>query len=95
MKEVSIETLNDFLKNKNKYFVNEVRGHIGISDDNYDGVQGEYNEFFKFFKHPEFPEDIFLKETYQTDSYGENTYLTKYEFVKGKEKLVTVFEPIN
>lgn len=92
---ISIKTLIEFFKNKNKYFINEVKGHTGIPDNSDDGEQGEYNEYFRFYKHPDLPEGVFLRETYQTDSYGYDRHLTKYEFVKGKEKTITVFEPIN
>lgn len=80
---------------KKKYFVSESKGHIGIPDNCYDGEQGEYNERFEFFRHPDFPENIFMKITYITDSYGDNETKENIEFVEGKVKTVTVYEPIN
>jgi len=35
-----------------------------------------------------------MKETWHTDSYGSNESIQTIEFVKGKEKVITVFEPI-
>lgn len=91
---ISIEVLNEVLgKNKHKYLQQEKQGHIGVPSDG-EGNQGEYNETFKFYKHPDFPEGIFLRETYNTDSYGYNDNLVEVLFVKGKEKKVTVYEPI-
>lgn len=57
-------------------------------------MQGEYNETFKFYKHPGLPEGVFMKEAYNTDSYGYDAKLETVEFVKGKEKQITVYEPI-
>ena len=94
MKTINLTALMEFFKNKSKYLVNQERGHIGIPDDSSDGEQGEYNETFKFYKHPEFPEGVFFRETLQTDSYRYNESVTNYEFVEGKEKTITVFEPI-
>jgi len=71
----------------------EKQGHIGVPEDQ-DGNQGEYNETFKFYKHPRLPEGVFMQETWQTDSYGYNEFIESIQFVKGREKKVTVFEPI-
>lgn len=75
--------------------MNTEKGHQGISDSNYGGAQGEYNETFRFYKHPSFPEGTFMRETYQTDSYGSNSSLVAINFVQGKAKQITVYEPIN
>lgn len=95
MNSILITTLQEFFKNKNKYLVNTEKGHIGIPDNDYDGDHGEYNETFKFYKHPDFPEGIFFRETWHTDSYGDNNSVVEYGFVEGKEKTITVYEPIN
>jgi len=97
MKEIiELKVLNELMSNntKNKYLVQTQQGHIGIPDSWGDGNQGEYNEAFKFYKHPGLPEGVFMKETYHTDSYGERDSLVDVQFVKGKEKTITVFEPI-
>lgn len=90
---IKLTDLQDLFNNKNRYFHSETKGYIGVHSD--DGDEGEYNETFKFYKHPGFPEGIFMRETYNTDSYGYDDVLVKTEFVKGKEKTITVFEPIN
>lgn len=89
---ISIEQINEFFKNKEKYLVKILKGHQGVIFDG--GNQGEYNETFRFYKHPSFPENIFLQETIITDSYGDGEYVTLIQFVEGKEKTITVFEPI-
>lgn len=91
---IILDDLQELLSNKHKYFISESKGHTGIGENDYDGNQGEYNETFKFYSHPGLPEGIFMRETYNTDSYGSNVSLIKVEFVKGKKKEVTVFEPI-
>jgi len=94
MESIKISVLQELFKNKSKYEINSVSGHRGIEADAYYGRQGEYNETFIYYRHPEFPENIFMKETYRTDSYGNGDMLQSVEFVKGKEKTITVFEPI-
>lgn len=92
---VKMSVIIDLLNNKSKYRHSEQTGHIGISRANdWEGSQGEYNERFVFYRHPELPEGYFLRETYQTDSYANNESIVQIEFVKGREKQVTVFEPI-
>lgn len=93
--KISLQTLNELFNNKSKYFKNHKKGHQGIGNNNSNGHQGEHNEYFKFYKHPELPEGVFMRETYNTDSYGDNDFIVKVEFVKGKEKQITVFEPLN
>jgi hypothetical protein len=90
---ILLSDLQDLLKNKSKYKVNTETGHIGVAQDG-EGNQGEYNEKFIFYKHPGLPEGVFMKETHTTDSYGYDFTLQNVEFVKGKEKTITVFEPI-
>lgn len=74
--------------------MSEQKGHQGISNDDYDGRQGEFNETFKYYKHKGLPEGVFMKETYHTDSYGSGNSLVNVEFVEGKTKQITVYEPI-
>ena len=93
MKSIDLKSLNDLFANKSKYFHSETTGHNGVGNS-YDGVQGEYNETFKFYKHPALPEGVFLKETYNTDSYGYEERIVSIQFVEGVEKTVKVFEPI-
>lgn len=94
MKQISIKAFNEVMNNKRKFKTQEINGHIGVTDY-VQGNQGEYNEKFIFYKHPDFPEGVFLRETLTTDSYGENESITKVELVEGKEKTVTIFEPVN
>lgn len=91
---IKLSDLQDLFKNKNKYFLNEKSGYKGVAD-NSDGTQGEYNEYFKFYKHPGLPKNVFMRETYHTDSYGDNDSLVNIDFVEGKVKQITVFESIN
>lgn len=95
MKEQTIKilVLNEIFKNKGKYLFDIQKGHTGVLV-NYEGNQGEYNEIFKFYKHESFPENVFLRETYNTDSYGENESIVEIQFVEGKERTIKVFEPI-
>lgn len=92
MEKISINTLNEFFKNKNQFFISEEEGHQGVYDT-YEGVQCEYNESFKYYKHPDFPDNVFFRETYHTDSYGSNNSVVEYTFVKGIAKTITVYEP--
>ncbi len=96
MKEETIllKDLQDLLKNKSKYKIQEQKGHLGVPTDGRDGEQGEYNEIIKYYKHPNLPENVFMQEIYHTDSYGYDYNLIEINFVKGKEKKVTVYEPI-
>jgi hypothetical protein len=96
MKEESIllKDLQDLLTNKSKYKVSEQEGYQGVRNIDYEGQQGEYNEKFIYYKHPKLPENVFMKETYITDSYGNDYSLFSVEFVQGKSKTITVYEPI-
>lgn len=91
---ILLKDLQDLFKNKSKYEVSEQKGHQGIPESFDEGNQGEYNETFIFYKHPKLPENIFMKETYHTDSYGYGDLLVSVEFVEGKTKTITVYEPI-
>ena len=87
-----IKAFNDVMANRNAYKVQEIKGHQGLGS--YGESQGEYNETFIFYKHKDFPENIFLRETIETDSYGDNEYTASITFVEGKEKTVTIYEPL-
>jgi len=89
-----IKAFNEVMQNKNKYEVNKILGHQGIPETENEGYQDEYNEYFLLYKHPNFPENIYLRETYCTDSYGDNDSITDICFVQGKEKSVLVYEKI-
>ena len=89
-----IKAFNEVMSNKKVHKTQEITGHIGVPE-NYEGSQGEYNEKFIFYKHKDFPEGVFLRETLQTDSYGDNESIVEVKFVEGKEKIVTIFEPVN
>jgi len=93
--QVSIKVLNELLseKTRSKYKVSSQQGHQGVPQ-NADGYQGEYNETFEFYQHPDMPSNIFLRLTKHTDSYGDNKSIVEYQFVEGKAKQVTVYEPI-
>lgn len=88
---ISIQTLNEFFNNKDKYLVSTKDGYHGVPD--YDGRQGEYNETFKYYRHPDFPENVFIQERWVTDSYGDNDTLENILFVQSRQKTVTVYEP--
>ena len=88
-----IKAFNEVMSNKKAYKVNETKGYQGLGS--YGESQGEYNETFIFYKHIDFPENIFLRETINTDSYGSNEHITNINFVEEKEKTITIFEPIN
>lgn len=90
---IKLSDLQELFKNKHNYFTNEVKGHTGVSDDG-EGSQGEYNEKFKFYKHPGLPEGVFMRETWHTNSYGYDETITAIDFVEGKARTITVFEPI-
>jgi len=95
MESISIKVLNELMSvsTKRKYKINQLPGHNGV--DSGDSHQGEYNETFEFYQHPEMPKNIFLKITMRTDSYGENDFIHEIQFVEGKEKTITIYEPIN
>lgn len=91
---MTIKDLNDLFKNLRKYKVAMKDGHQGVPEDD-DGDGGEYNEQFHYYRHPSMPVNLFLQETQQSDSYGNFDNADKtYSFVEGKEKTVTVYEPI-
>lgn len=78
--EKTIELFNDLLTNRNKYHQPQYD-----REDN-DGVTS-----YKYYQHPEFPNDVFLQESWVYDSYGDEN-LTDLRIVRGEEKIVTIFE---
>lgn len=89
---VKLSVIVDLLNNRKDHFHSQQKGHQGLRDN--EEYQGEYNETFKFYQHKDLPKNLFLRETYHTDSYGYNDSLVKVDFVEGIEKQITVFEPI-
>lgn len=72
--------------------LNVNKSHTGIT--NTYGSEGEYNETEYYYSHKELPENTFLRVTKRTDSYGDNEFTLSIQFVEGKAKQVTIFEPI-
>lgn len=95
MELINPKHLNELLQKdtRHKYFLSEAKGHTGVPDGR-DGEQGEYNETFKFYRHPEMPPNIFLQVVFVTDSYGDNQTISEMKLVEGKEKKITIYEPI-
>lgn len=90
---ILLKDLQELFANRHNFFHSKSEGHQGVPRD-HDGMEGEYNESFKFYKHPGLPEGIFMRETWHSDSYGSGDSLISIEFVQGKNKVITVFEPI-
>lgn len=90
---ILLSDLQDLLNNKHKYLTSEMKGHNGVSGDG-GSLRGEYNETFKYYSHKGLAEGIFMRVTIHTDSYGSNDSIVAIDFVEGKQKTVTVFEPI-
>jgi hypothetical protein len=86
---IKISTLNDFFTNKQKYFVNT------STTESYGSYEGSYDEYFKYYKHPDFPQNVFIRETIRTNSYKTDDFVYEMSLVEGKEKTITIFEPIN
>lgn len=76
-------------------FVSKEKGHQGVSDNSYrqNGVEGEYDEYSLVYKVIGF-EELYLKITKQTDSYGDNDSIVGIQFVMPKEVKITVFDNI-
>jgi len=86
---IKIKTLNEILKNKQKYFISTSK------PESYGEYEGNYDEYFRYYKHPDLPKNIFLQETVRTNSYKTDDFVYEINLVEGKEKTITVFEPIN
>ena len=89
---IQISVLNDLFLNKHLYHINTIGGYQGIPESEDEGIQGEYNEYFKIYRHPDMPENLFMKETWHTDSYGYDEALQSVTFVKSGKKTITVYE---
>lgn len=68
-----------------------------VSDSKIDNLrgderQGEYDELFEIYSLGE--DDLHLKLTLRTDSYGDNEFVHSIQIVKPIVKQVTDFEPI-
>jgi len=96
---ISVEKLNKIFKeiqffpnNKELKYLERQEGHKGVPEA-VEGYQGEYNEYSEIYKINEF-DDLFLKVTYNTDSYGENDFVVSIQFAKPKQVNKTIYEPI-
>ena len=95
IKSIEIELLNKILgsinrSNKELVFVEKILGYQGIPT-NFEGIQGEYNEYHEIYSIKSLPE-LFLKVTYNTDSYGDSTYISSTKFVKKVKKEVNIYD---
>lgn len=82
--------------NKALRFETREEGHQGVSSNSYGGyhgVQGEYDSYSLIFKVVD-ETHVYLKFTYQTDSYGSNDFISSIQFVQPTECKVTDFEPV-
>lgn len=87
------DVLNTHRKNSSIEHVSKYSGHTRISEsDKYGGVQGEYNEYSHIYSSKLLPDNVFIKKTVATDSYGDGENLTKIEFVKPRSKTIIVYE---
>lgn len=91
--KVEIKELNKSLKNfdsiryKTPVFRNAVKE---VGPDTY---EDEYNEIYEVYDIG-LPEGLFIKLHISSDSYGNNEYIKRVEFVKAQEKIVKVYEYI-
>jgi hypothetical protein len=94
---MELQLLNKILKNlqnpdhKLLTFI-EKRVVKDLSEDE-DGSQGESSEYYKYYK-VNGVDNIFIEIQFGTDSYGYNDFPVGVQFVKPKEKVVTIFETI-
>lgn len=68
-----------------------------VSDSKIDNLrgderQGEYDELFEIYSLGE--DDLHIKLTLRTDSYGDNEFVHSIQIVKPIVKQVTDFEPV-
>lgn len=89
---LTLESLNKIFNNipRNLQFVKKISDNTSKFEDG--GLQGEVGEIIKIYSSSELPEDVFIKITYVTDSYGGNEAIDSICFVKEVEKTVTVYE---
>lgn len=99
--QLELKTINKILSNLESTYsvglkkLSTENTVIQIGDHNgWEASQGSYNESNAYYSHPELPDNIFLKVTYRTDSYGSGESVYAISFVEGKEKTITVYEPI-
>ena len=98
--QLDLKTLNVILANL-EYpdqtllrFVEEQALNTPIKDNSYgDGIMGESDVTAKIYEIIAQP-GIFVKITYSTDSYGDNSMPTGVQFVQPAKQLVTVYESI-
>lgn len=95
IKSIEIELLNKILgsinkSNKELVFVEKILGHQGVPNG-YDGMQGEYNEYHEIYSIKSLP-GLFIKVTYNTDSYGDSERITGTKFVKKVKKEVNIYD---
>lgn len=95
VKSIEIELLNRILSNmgrgnKELSFVDKILGHQGIPSG-YEGMQGEYNEYHEIYSIRSLPE-LFIKVTYNTNSYGDSERITSTKFVKKVKKEVNIYD---
>ena len=57
-----------------------------------DGEQGAEGQSFEIYSTP--MDGVFVKLDVRTDSYGDNEFVHGLTFVKPKEQIVQIFEPI-
>lgn len=85
------EQLNEVLKDLNalRWGSNKITQQVLKTIDP-DGEQGESGLSYEVYK---LTDDLYIKLTIGTDSYGDNEHVTGVEFVQPKQKVVTEFEP--
>ena len=54
-------------------------------------MQGEYNEYHEIYSIKSLP-GLFIKVTYNTDSYGDSERITGTKFVKKVKKEVNIYD---
>ena len=74
-------------------FVERIDNHLGVSDNSYadDGVEGEYDSYSMIYKINS-QQNLYMKVTYNTDSYGSNEFIVSIKFVKKNEKKIKTYE---
>lgn len=96
-----METTSLTLKELNKLFksLSDLRVQKNLVQtskkyDDFEESQGSSDTRYEVYKIPAFP-DIFIRLTIETDSYGDNSYVGGFEFVKPTQKTIQTFEPLN
>lgn len=100
---MELKTINKILAQVadcNPYNISVPRMSLVSSDVTHEGIgsygesQGEYDETTHYFSGGDLPENIFLQISVRTDCYGNNDFIAKIQFVEGKKKTITVYEPV-